>query len=342
MIFQRSFGFNIYTMLINIPKSNDYQNVGIECLVQAYKNIFAVDNGQLIPEASREDIWKYHEIVLRTSIVLIHQGIESLLKAGVSKKTPLLLIDQKRGDWKTLPNSADESFIDLYTIAGNDLLKTFFACVLHKSISDDFITHFENVRIKRNKIVHGIGGDEISPEEVLKLILWTFTYLLGEDSFWTSFKEKFFKHPGHEVGDIDLENEEVQQYNHLDYLEAILGKGELNNHFKIDLKARRYFCPYCTRKDGVLVEGDGTVVEHLTSKWAFLNPNTPESTLIQCLVCDESFEVERKDCNSIKRNACKGNLMYLDEEDEVDEEKEGTSENDTYICLTCMETQMTQ
>src|SRR5689334_5325339 len=148
-------------MFTNIPSSEDYKNVGVECLVQAYKNIFSVDNGELLPGVSREDIWKYHEIVLRTSIVLIHQGIESLLKAEVARKSPLLLIDQKRGDWKTLPESGDDNFADLYTIAGNDLLRTYYACIPNNSISPDFIIHFENIRIKRNKIVHGIGGEEI-------------------------------------------------------------------------------------------------------------------------------------------------------------------------------------
>ncbi|MBO0360450.1 hypothetical protein J0X19_20985 [Hymenobacter sp. BT186] len=326
-------------MLTAIPNPDDYKNVGIECLVQAYKSIFSVDNGEMRHGVERGQIWKYNEIVLRTSIVLIHQGIELLLKSEVAKKSPLLLIDQRRGEWKTLPNSGDESFTDLYTIGGNDLLRTFYACIPANSISEDFITHFEDVRVKRNKIVHSIGGEEISPEDVLKLILWTFTFLLGPDSFWESVLDKFYNHPGHEVGDEELEFEEIQQYIHLVYLEGILGKGELNNHFKVDLKARRYYCPTCTAGGGVLVKGDDSVEEYPSGKWAFLSPNAPDSTGLECLVCRESFDIERKDCNPTEGEPCKGNVIYLDEPGETDEDTGEVYEEDSFICLTCMRDQ---
>lgn len=52
-------------MIKNIPKPKDYENVGFECLVQAYKNVNQIDNGQLIPDVAREDIWQYNTIVLK-------------------------------------------------------------------------------------------------------------------------------------------------------------------------------------------------------------------------------------------------------------------------------------
>ena len=36
-------------MIINVPNSKDYEDLGFECLIQAYKNINQVDNGLLIP-----------------------------------------------------------------------------------------------------------------------------------------------------------------------------------------------------------------------------------------------------------------------------------------------------
>ncbi len=331
-------------MIKNIPKPEDYENVGFECLVQAYKNINQIDNGQLIPDVPREDIWQYNTIVLKTSIVLIHQGIEALLKSKISSKSPLLLLVQKRSDWKTLPNSDDIDFTDMYTISGEDLIRTFFAALNEDEIDENFRVHFENVRVIRNKIVHGIGNDEIEPEEVLKLILWTFTYLNGKGSFWRALQDKFYDHPGHLVGDPELEFEEVQQYVHLDYLEALLGKGELNNHFEIDLKSRRYYCPECTGKDGVLVQKDqeGNVVNvdpHPTSKWAFLRPNEPNSTNVFCLVCQNTFEVERIDCKSEEEKPCKGNVIYLEEEADIDEDTGEVFEDEAKLCLTCMDIQ---
>lgn len=69
-----------------------------------------------------------------TAVVLIHQGLEGLMKSEICKKTPLLLIDRKRSDWKTLPDSTDGSFSEMNTIGGDDLLRTFYACVNTKKI----------------------------------------------------------------------------------------------------------------------------------------------------------------------------------------------------------------
>lgn len=280
----------------------------------------------------------------KTSIVLIHQGIEALLKSKISKKSPLLLLEQRRSDWKTLPGSDDIDFTDMYTISGEDLIRTFFATLNEGEIEDNFRAHFEKVRVIRNKIVHGIGNDEIKPEEVLRLILWTFTYLNGKGSFWRALQDKFYDHPGHLVGDSDLEFEEIQQYSHLDYLQALLGKGELNNHFEIDLKSRRFYCPECTGQDGILVQQDqdGNVVNvdtSPTSKWTFLRPNNPDSTNVFCLVCQRNFEVERNDCNGEEEKACKGNVLYLEEEADIDEVTGEVYDEEVKLYLTCMDIQ---
>lgn len=84
-------------MIKDIPNSDEYKDVAIECLIQAYNNIYNVDN-TLNNETPREEIWEYNQIVLRTAIVLIHQGLEGLMKSEICKKTPLLLIDRKRSD----------------------------------------------------------------------------------------------------------------------------------------------------------------------------------------------------------------------------------------------------
>ena len=219
-------------MIKEFPKSEEYKNVAVECLIQAYNNIVNVES-KINGDTPREEIWDYNQIVLRTAIVLIHQGIEALLKSEICNKTPLLLIDKKRGEWKSLPQSSDESFNDMYTIGGEDLLKTFYACVGTNKVHENFFKHYEEIRIKRNKIVHGVEAETISPEYVLKLILSSFTYLLGKDSFWASVIDKFYDHPGFEHDDTDVELEETVQYERMDQLKQLIGIGELKKHFSI-------------------------------------------------------------------------------------------------------------
>jgi hypothetical protein len=310
-------------MFTDIPTDKDYRNSAIECLIQAYDNIWSIDNS-LNNDTPREEIWDYHQIVLRTGIVLIHQGVEGLMKAEVCKVSPLLLIDKKRSEWKTLPDSADESFSNAYTIAGDDLLRTFFACITPGSVPRDFLAHYEEVRTKRNKIAHGVSNDQLTPEYVLTLVLSSFTYLIGKDSFWASVLEKFYQHPGHEHDDFDLELEEMMQYNRMDHLHLFLKEAELKSHFSVDITARPYLCPDCTEK-GEVTTKDG--MTHPESKWAFLNPNLPDANNLSCIVCQMDFEVIREDCGY---NGCKGNVKYLLEE------ADGSTEfKDIWVCLTC-------
>lgn len=305
-------------MIKDIPNSEEYQNVAIECLIQAYDNICNVDNA-LSPETPREEIWNYNQIVLRTALVLIHQGTEGLLKSKICKKSPLLLIDKKRSEWKTLPNSSDESFSDFNTIAGDDLLKTFYACIGLKSVHEDFLAHYEEIRIKRNKIVHGLGTEKLTPEYVLKLILNSFTYLLGKDSFWDAVLNKFYNHPGFLHEDSHIEWQDSNQYMRMEYLDLFLGRKELKKHFSINISSRQYLCPFCTEKAEEITD-EGIV--RPDSKWAFLNPNEPTSSDMSCIICQTDFGVKREDC--VKED-CKGNVKYLIDDDD----------EDIWICLTC-------
>lgn len=66
------------------------------------------------------------------------------------------------------------------------------------------------------------------------------------------------------------------------------------------LIGRAYFCPECKRTKEK--EGD-----YLGSKWAFLEPNRPNSTIIHCVNCNAQFNVIRKDCIE---NDCNGNVLH--------------------------------
>lgn len=306
-------------MIIDIPTAEEYEDSAIECLVQAYNNIAQVDES-LNPQTPREDIWKYNQIVLRTAIVLIHQGIEGLMKSDICCESSLLLIDKKKAEWKTLPGGPDESFSEMLTIGGDDLLKMYYACTPPSEVHQNFLLHFNEVRIKRNKIVHGLGAEELTPEYVLKLILNSFTYLLGKDEFWDAVLNKFYQHPGFEYDDQDIEWEENNIYNRMEHLNMFLGIGELKRHFTIDITARSYFCPNCIQMAEISTS-EGII--RPTSKWAFLNPNEPIGTNISCIVCQDEFEVLREDC---KKEGCKGNVIYLEDKEE---------DSHTRICLTC-------
>lgn len=306
-------------MIKDIPSAEEYKRVAVECLIQAFNSIENVDNFQT-NETPRNNIWDYNQIVLRTGIVLIHQGIEGLLKSEICKFTPLLLLDKKRSEWKTLPESNHESFSDLYTIGGEDLLRTFYGCIGSDNVHKNFLTLFQEIRTKRNKIIHGVGSEKLTPEYVLILILNSFTYLLGKDSFWDAVSSKFYQHPGFQFEDHHIEWQDSIFCNRMEYLNLFLGIKELKRHFSIDITSRAYLCPFCIEKaEEITSEG----LKHPDSKWAFLNPNSSKSTNMSCIICRTDFGILREECIQTK---CKGNVKYLIEDDE---------DLETWICLTC-------
>jgi len=232
-------------MILDLPKAEDYFKAGCECLLQAYKNIYDVDNGYENMGIAKNELWEYNKIVLNTSLILVHQGVELMIKGIVCHESPLLLIDQKRREWKTLPNQKDVKFSNLYSISGEDLISTLYALENKVQNSVDFISHCRNVRELRNEIIHGPGKVDLTPENIVILVLKSFTFLEAKNAFWEFLLTRITEHPAFFNSDIIWETELVSELKHLDYLENLIGINELNNHFELDLKGRRYYCPYC-------------------------------------------------------------------------------------------------
>lgn len=299
-------------MITNIPKPHDFENVAKQCLTQAFNIVFEEDRFLLEDESLlRKEFWKYHLALLNTSVILVYQAIESLLKSEICKESALLLIDLKRQDWPTGPESPEIDFNDLFTINGESLTKTYSATIGDSNIKSELVNFIEEVRVNRNRIVHGTSHNIITPEYVIRIIIQTFNMFSGIDSWWNTTRELLINSPIFGIYDEDYE--EADFIERLDYVEQILGKGEFNKQFTLDLKSRRYLCPWCWKSLGQ--EG-----QDLDSKWSFLIPQKTENVIdIECLNCQRKHKVIRKDC---QESYCKGNVIH-----QFEDGKE--------LCLTC-------
>lgn len=300
-------------MITNIPKSDDFTNVAKQCLLQAFNIVFEEDRYLNEDESlPRDDFWEYHLALLNTSVILIYQAIECLLKAKICEESALLLIDLKRENWPTGPESDDKDFNDLFTISGEALIKTYSATLGDEKLNQNLVNFVEEVRITRNKIIHGVSNQKLLPEYIGKCILETFNTFLGKDSWWNTTRELLINNPI--FGIFNEDYEEADFIERLDYTENLVTKGYFNKQFEIDLKTRRYFCPWCY--ESLAEEG-----HDIESKWAFLIPQKQEDVEeIYCVNCKRTHKVERTDCNEEK---CKGNVIF-----------ENENNNEKY-CLTC-------
>lgn len=299
-------------MITNIPKAEDFKNVGKQCLIQSFNIVFEEDR-YLIEDSNlpRKEFWKYHLALLNTSVILVYQAIEALLKSQICKESALLLIDLKRQDWPTGPGSQEKDFNDLFTISGESLTKTYSATIGNENININLVEFIEEVRKTRNRIVHGASHNHITPEYIITIILKTFENFLGVDSWWKTTRGLLIDNPIFGIYNEDYE--EADFLERLDYVEQIMGKGAFNNHFKLDLGCRRYLCPWCW-------EALGQESKDLHSKWAFLAPqNTENAKDVVCVNCKRDHKVSREDC--IQKD-CKGNVIH--------HFKDGKQ-----LCLTC-------
>jgi hypothetical protein len=291
-------------MIKNLPNYEEFEKVSKECFIQAFNLLFKVykdyesyDDEVIRDEVKIEELWSYNSGTLRTSTILLHQGIETFMKGTVARTSPLLLLEQKRSDWPTLPESADKDYDTFYTIAGENLLHTF--CAVSDKIKPTIvlIKFIENIRQKRNKAIHGVGKVSDSAIELINDILQAYTYFFGIDQWFIDLKTFTYENPL--FGYFDWEFETLMSYEYLDFLESTIGVKKLKKHLSFDITGRRYFCPTCKyeidRKYG-----------DLQSKWAFLIPNTPDSVEVYCINCGYESEVIREDCGD---EDCLGNVI---------------------------------
>lgn len=303
-------------MIVNIPTHSDYEYVSKQCLTQSFNLLYKVyedyqniSDNPLYEGIGLEEIWTYNSGTIRTSLILLNQGIETYMKAVICKESPYLLLEKNRTDWPTLPSRANKEFDSFYTISGEALLATFCA-VSETKLSLDFVEFIETVRRERNKVMHGANAAPLDVKELLGHILKAFTDFFGVDSWHIALRDYNWNNPL--FGRFDFGLEDAMLIKYLDFALLVLGKKNIKKHLSVDISGRSYCCLDCKNTlDSIFITNN--------SKWAFLVPNKPDSKKIYCINCQGEFDVIRKKCTD---NSCKGNVMYC---------RDGE-----IICLTCM------
>lgn len=300
-------------MIIDIPTPNDFKHAGISYLNIAWGivldlatdlEIARVDEWDSTGEVS-DEYWGAAQKPLATVTSLLQQGIEFLIKSRVADVSPFLLIDGSPRDWPKKCNKRDTPFSEFKSIDAQELIRA------HDTISkypftDQFINLYENIRVRRNTIMHTVDPKlRFTSLDIILNILESSEILLGPQQ-WIKIREAYLEqdpisvvHSTDSVG-IRLIDECL---NLIDNLKA----SELKKYFDFHTRQRRYFCYTCQKEDQTGM---------LAVTTAQLKPNTPSSKYVFCFVCRRTSEVIRTSCSD---KSCRGNVI-----DAID----GT-------CLTC-------
>lgn len=287
-------------MIINKPNPKVFEKQSVQYLMQGINLIYEKerDNAEAYGEDfDNTNFWNYHQGILSNSLMLLFQSLENFLKSQVCKISPFLLIAAEPKKWGSSKQNID--FNDLFMHPFDDLLVIYLELGLG-SISDQTATKLEELRKKRNQVTHGVLTSRLTTDYVMNIFYVLVRHIWGPKVWWDQIKDHIFNEPLFGMYDTDVEKAYLNLY--VEFFVKYFGFKRTGEIFGVDLKQRRYYCPYChywLNKE----------VDVADAVYAILVPNKPTSTNLYCMVCDQNHTVTRQSCVHAD---CKGNVISDD------------------------------
>ena len=269
--------------------------------LRAAKEWLAETDGDVeLKDAAEEAYWKSATTRLSTTLAIAHQAAEFYIKGRIAEISPFLLLSSNVRDWPKVDADGNTSFSRLRTIDAQDLVRLHDRCSM-SPLNEDFKAQLENIRVRRNSIMHTVGtGLAVKVNELVKSILGVHENLMGAE--WLDFRRAALDQSSASKLYSEIERWSdahlVQEYL---VVEAILSAAELEKFFGLPAGQRRYICPQCT--------WDTFADSDILVNSAVLLPNTPGSTNTRCPLCNAHQPVFRRDC---ERVGCPGNVISDD------------------------------
>ena len=274
-----------------------------------------------------DQYWKKAQRILATSLSLIQQGTEFILKGYIAQVSPFLLLSRDSSNWTSKSQIEDISFSEFKTIDAHDLIKVYNAVafrrlsenntIISHRLPEEFKQRFEKLRNQRNKVMHSVDKNlKLTSKDLLVEILEISHHLIRPQS-WIKTRNKLIRdQPESEffklaASDIDFDYYLCKIAIEIDLVIKLLQPSDASKYFSFE-KQRSYICPNCYD----LAFND--YYEDYTNeipKLAQLKPNKPNSTTVYCLLCNQTSKVSRNNCNC---KGCHGNVI-----------------SDSDICMTC-------
>jgi len=186
-------------MIQNIPKHEDFINSGLSLLNFGWETVASLltdlDDaegwGVDVDEVS-DAFWQASKQRLATSLAVAQQGVEFILKGKIVEINPYLLISSNLKDWPSSCDKKDISFADFRTIDANDLIRVHNTFTKER-LSDSFISKFEELRKKRNAIMHTVDRRlDLHVTDVIVEILSLHKHLFP-DLNWVNVRRDFLE-----------------------------------------------------------------------------------------------------------------------------------------------------
>ena len=294
-------------MITAIPEPDDFIEIGLSLFNFAWDTVatlitdlddseyFGVD----VQEVS-DAFWQASKQKLSTSLAVAQQGVEFLLKGRIASVSPFLLISGGLNEWPKKCDKNNTNFADFRTIDAQDLIKVHNTTAIQR-LSDEFIAKYEDLRKKRNSIMHTVDKRiDLHVIDVVTAILSMHKLLFPHENWIQTRREYLKKSPIAELHSTDfVEPRIIWEFS---LITELLKPKHMREFFEFNKRQRRYICPHCNHESGEAETRPRT---------AILAPNTPSSTTLYCFVCELEMDVKRMDCEDPE---CPGNVISQDHE----------------------------
>jgi len=283
-----------------IASSDQFFNLAWDRLSELSEYVRDTNLGDDDPLA--DEYWTAAQHKLSNALILLQQGAEFALKGRICSVSPYLLIRSDSGDFPSKSQEVDLPFSEFKTIDAASLIEvhdTFYKDRLPVS----FRSHFSEVRKLRNSLMHTVDKRVVLVEkDVYRKLLESYALLHGEGR-WISCRSEYIDNSEKAIT-ADGKLMRTDLFLEIRYVSEFLSDSEWKRYFGISKKARRYICPSCESYTYELIMDDHP-------NFAFLNPNTPDSTNLSCLLCDEQIDVIRSSCDQA---GCPSNVLWAEDD----------------------------
>lgn len=308
-------------MITEIPTADEFHEAGVNQIYLAWQiamqaaldyeraTEYAPDLEEHEAIAAATEYWRKSQPVLANAFGLVQQAMEMALKGRIAAVSPYLLIARDPKDWPSGVDARAIPFSEFRTLDAADLVKvhnTFASTPLE----DAFRMFWDGVRRDRNKLMHSVSLKTFEPSILIRTILMAIEALFAEISWPTRLliMEEEGKYAAYGIGSEDTHNIVMSQVQTaISYLTNADGK----RFFNFDSRRRAYTCPECWMSANRDFQEIWPALAQLTSKAA-------GSTMLHCVVCAETTEVQRMSCVVPD---CRGDVIHDD------------------TCLTCLASQ---
>jgi hypothetical protein len=296
-------------MIVDVPTPDDFNASGTDFLNIAWGMIvdlsldlerqqeLYIDDGLVT-----DDYWKAAQRPLATALSLVQQGTEFLLKGHIATVSPYLLLSGDPSSWPSKCHERDVHFSEFKTIEAQDLIRAYNTVKdQHKRLPPEFQTRYEQLRSKRNIIMHSIDPNlRIQPKDLLIEILEICHDLIAPKAWIKTRKDFIDKAPSSLIN--DLETQLGDFLGEIAHVISLLQPAQLDKYFGFNKNQRSYICPDCYREVA-------DYFEDTMPKFALLQPKGKTSTSLYCFICNKVIDVSREGCGS---ENCRGNVISIE------------------------------